>query len=45
MVSSLGESERGKKILKISFFHASAHAGEEGEQCGLKQHYFGLFFY
>jgi hypothetical protein len=31
-----GESEWGKKILKISFFPASAYAGEEGEQCGLK---------
>jgi len=25
------ESERGKKILKISLFPASAHTGEEGE--------------
>jgi hypothetical protein len=40
-----GESEQRKKILKISFYLASAHAGEEGEQCGLKRHCFGLFFF
>jgi len=39
-----GESEQRKKILKISFYLASAHAGEEGEQCGLKRHCFGFFF-
>jgi hypothetical protein len=40
-----GESEQRKKILKISFYLASAHAGEEGEQCGLKRHCFGFFFW
>jgi hypothetical protein len=39
-----GESERGKKILKISFFHASAHAGEEGELCGLNNTISNYFF-